>query len=263
MKYFIVNAFADKPFCGNPAAVCIVENDLSENKMQLIATEFNLSETAFIEKKNDHFRLRWFSPRMEVDLCGHATLAGAHILWEQNIINNKSIISFDTNSGILSVKKTKDHIIMDFPRENALETECPEEIIRGLKIKPVFSGKNRFDYIVEVRSEEVVRTIKPDFETLAGLKTRGIIVTSISESESGDYDFVSRFFAPNAGIPEDPVTGSAHCCLGPYWSRKLNKTKLTGYQASERGGTVYVEIKEDRVFLGGNAVTFSSGKLID
>ena len=118
MKYFIVNAFADKPFCGNPAAVCIVENDLSENKMQLIAAEFNLSETAFIEKKNDHFRLRWFSPRMEVDLCGHATLAGAHILWEQNIINNKSIISFDTNSGILSVKKTKDHIIMDFPRRS-------------------------------------------------------------------------------------------------------------------------------------------------
>jgi len=261
MKYFIVNAFADKPFCGNPAAVCIVENDLSENKMQRIATEFNFSETAFIEKKNDHFRLRWFSPRMEVDLCGHATLAGAHILWEQNIINNKSIISFNTNSGILSIKKTEDRIVMDFPSEDAVKTECPEEIIRSLKIKPLFSGKNRFDYIVEVGSEELVRTIKPDFGILAGLNTRGIIVTS--DSESGDYDFVSRFFAPNAGIPEDPVTGSAHCCLGPYWSRKLNKTKLTGYQASERGGTVYVDIKEGRVLLGGNAVTFSSGKLID
>lgn len=261
MKYFIVNAFADKPFCGNPAAVCIVENDLSENKMQLIASEFNLSETAFIEKKNDHFRLRWFSPTMEVDLCGHATLAGAHILWEQNIINNKSIISFNTNSGILSIKKAKDRIVMDFPSEDAVETECPEEIIRSLNIKPLFSGKNRFDYIVEVGSEELVRTIKPDFGILAELNTRGIIVTS--DSESRDYDFVSRFFAPNAGIPEDPVTGSAHCCLGPYWSRKLNKTKLTGYQASERSGTVYVDIKEGRVFLGGNAVTFSSGKLID
>ena len=261
MDYYIVDAFTGDLFSGNTAAVCILSQQVPDKFMQRIASEFNLSETAFIEKKNDHFRLRWFSPRMEVDLCGHATLAGAHILWEQNIINNKSIIFFDTNSGILSVKKAKDRIVMDFPREDALETECPEEIIRGLKIKPLFSGKNRFDYIVEVGSEELVRKIKPDFGILAGLSTRGIIVTS--DSESGDYDFVSRFFAPNAGISEDPVTGSAHCCLGPYWSRKLNKTKLTGYQASERGGTVYVDIKEGRVLLGGNAVTFSSGKLID
>jgi len=261
MKYFIVNAFTKSPEGGNQAAVCIVEKQLDDILIQNIATEFGLSETAFIEKKDDVFELRWFTPTMEVDLCGHATLACAHILWEQGFVKPDSEIIFDTKSGILKIIEENGLCIMDFPREDAVETECPEELRRGLGINPLFTGKNRFDFIVEAENEEKVRTLKPDLEQLEKLDSRGVIVTAISDSN--EYDFVSRFFAPNAGIPEDPVTGSAHCCLGPYWSKELNKMKLTGYQASERGGTVYIEQLENRVLLGGNAVTFSSGKLMD
>lgn len=261
MKYFIVNAFTKRLQAGNPAAVCLPDKPLSENTMQNIAREFGLSETAFAEKKEGCFGLRWFTPTVEVDLCGHATLTTAHILWEQGLVKADRVINFDTCSGILSVKKIIGRILMDFPREDAVMTECPEELKKGLKAEPVFAGKNRFDYIVEVKTEEIVRDLSPDFELLGRLDSRGVIVTSVSTS--GEYDFVSRFFAPNAGIPEDPVTGSAHCCLAPYWSERLTKTKLTGYQASERGGFVYVELAGDRVFLGGNAITFSSGKLMD
>jgi len=261
MNYFIVNAFTESLDGGNQAAVCIVEKRLHYNLMQDIASEFRLPETAFVEKKNGVFGLRWFTPTVEVDLCGHATLASAHILWEQGFVKPDSAINFDTRSGILSVNKKNGLFIMDFPREDAVETECPEEIKKGLKIDPIFTGKNRFDYIAEVETEEIVRTLVPDFELLEKLDSRGVIVTAVSNSNG--YDFVSRFFAPNAGIPEDPVTGSAHCCLGPYWSTRLNKAKLTGYQASERGGFVFVELTKKRVLLGGKAVTFSSGKLMD
>jgi len=261
MKYFIINAFTDNLDSGNQAAVCLFEQPVNDELMQGIASEFGLSETAFIEKNNSGFGLRWFTPRVEVDLCGHATLASAHVLWEQGLVKPDLTINFDTLSGRLSVNKMNELLIMDFPREDAVETECPEEIKKGFKIAPVFTGKNRFDYIAEVQNEEIVRTLEPDFSILEKLDTRGVIITSASES--ADYDFVSRFFAPNAGIPEDPVTGSAHCCLAPYWSSRFNKPKLTGYQASERGGFVYVEQKEKRVLLGGKAVTFSSGKLMD
>lgn len=261
MNYFIVNAFTESPDGGNQAAVCIVEKMLHENLMQEIASDFGLPETAFIEKKDGVFGLRWFTPKVEVDLCGHATLAGAHILWEQGSVKPDSEINFDTKSGVLTVNKENGLYIMDFPREDAVETECPEELKKGLGIDPVFTGKNRFDYITEAESEDIVRNLVPDLELLGKLDSRGVIVTAVSNSR--EYDFVSRFFAPSAGIPEDPVTGSAHCCLGPYWSKRLNKTKLTGYQASKRGGFVYIEQLEKRVLLGGKAVTFSSGKLMD
>lgn len=221
MNYFIVNAFTESPDGGNQAAVCIVEKSLHDKLMQDIASEFGLPETAFVEKKNSVFGLRWFTPTVEVDLCGHATLASAHILWEQGFVNPDSAINFDTRSGILSVNKKNGLFIMDFPREDAVETECPEELKKGSRIDPLFTGKNRFDFIVEAESEEIVRTLVPDLELLEKLDSRGVIVTAVSNSNG--YDFVSRFFAPNAGIPEDPVTGSAHCCLGPYWSTRLYK----------------------------------------
>jgi len=261
MNYFIVNAFTDSLDAGNPAAVCLVEDKLPDKLMQDIASEFGLPETAFVEKKNGVFGLRWFSPKLEVDLCGHATLASAHILWEQKLVNPDLTLFFDTRSGILSVNKKNGLFIMDFPREDAVETECPEELKKGLRIDPLFTGKNRFDFIVEAKSEEIVRTLVPDLELLEKLDSRGVIVTAVSNSNG--YDFVSRFFAPNAGIPEDPVTGSAHCCLASYWTERLNKKRMTGYQASERGGFVYVEQQDKRVLLGGKAVTFSSGKFMD
>ncbi len=261
MKYFIVNAFTQRPDGGNPAAVCLVDKLLPEKLMQEIASDFGLSETAFVENKKGVYGLRWFTPTIEVDLCGHATLASAHVLWEQGNVNPDSLITFETRSGNLTVEKNDNLLIMDFPREDAVECECPEELSEGLGTELIYTGKSRFDYIAEVNTEEVVRTLNSDLTILEKLDTRGIIITSASESK--EYDFVSRFFAPRAGIPEDPVTGSAHCCLAPYWSSRLNKLKLTGYQASKRGGFVFAELKESRVLLGGNAVTFSSGKLMD
>ena len=261
MNYFIVNAFTENLKGGNPAVVCIVEKSLNDNLMQNIASEFGLSETAFIESKDGLFGLRWFTPTVEVDLCGHATLAGAHILWEQGFVNKDSEIRFDTKSGILNIYEENGLYVMDFPREDAVETGCPGELKDGLGFDPIFTGKNRFDFIAEAKTEEMVRSLAPDIQQLEKLDSRGVIVTAAADSN--EYDFVSRFFAPNAGIPEDPVTGSAHCCLGPYWSKKLNKRKLTGYQSSERGGFVYTELAGERVLLGGNAVTFSSGKLMD
>lgn len=260
MKYFIVDAFTDKLFTGNPAAVCLVEKSIPDKAMQLIAREFNLPETAFIEEKEDGYGLRWFTPYIEVDLCGHATLAAAHVLMEAKLIDRGTKVRFHTRCGVLSAAFEGNMILMDFPREEAVEIPCPEEIVKGLKVEPLYSGRNRFDYIVEVESEHAVRNLNPDFGILSALDTRGIIVTS--KSESGEYDFISRFFAPRAGIPEDPVTGSAHCCLCPYWAGKLRKNRLTGYQASPRGGTVEVELIHDRVILGGKAVKVSSGELL-
>ena len=261
MKYYIVNAFTRSDEGGNPAAVCLPEEPVADKSMQEIAAEFGLSETAFVEKKHGFYGLRWFTPEIEVDLCGHATLAAASVLWEQSIAYSESLIEFETKSGMLSAMKKDGLILMDFPMEAAVPSECPQELVNALGVEPIYTGRNRFDFIVEVESENVLRKISPDYDLLSKLETRGVIVTSNSESKS--FDFVSRFFAPRAGIPEDPVTGSAHCCLAPYWSGKLNKKSMTGFQASERGGTVHVELKENRVLLGGEAVTLSSGKLMD
>ena len=256
---FQVDAFTDKPFKGNPAAVCILPEAFDEGWMQNMAMEMNLSETAFLHKREDGFSLRWFTPSVEIDLCGHATLASAHVLWEAGILKPDEQALFHTRSGILTAKRNEGWIELDFPVEPEDETPPSPRLISAIGVSPKYTGKNRFDYLVEVESEEVVRKVTPDFELLASVPARGIIVTSISASD--DYDFVSRFFAPAAGINEDPVTGSAHCCLGPYWKKRLNKNSFTAYQASSRGGVVRVSLSGDRVLLGGQAVTIFKGEV--
>lgn len=254
-----VDAFTDKPFLGNPAGVCVLSELMDEEWMQLVAREMNLPETAFLFKQGDGFNLRWFTPTTEVDLCGHATLASAHILWEMGYLNKCQEAKFFTKSGLLTAKSDKDWIELNFPSEPPSETVIPDFVIKGLNVSPKYTGKNRLDYIVEVESEDIVRNLQPDLNLLKGMETRGVIVTSLSETD--DFDFVSRFFAPGAGIDEDPVTGSAHCCLGPYWQPRLNKDELVGYQASKRGGLVKVKVLCDRVSLAGKAVTVIKGEL--
>ena len=259
MKIYHVDAFTDKMFSGNPAAVCILPLPKDEAWMQNVAGEMNLSETAFLLKQGDGFNLKWFTPKREVDLCGHATLASAHVLWETAILPLNKEARFFTKSGLLTAVRKDDFIELNFPSEEDREISAPKELIEGLKVMPKYVGKNRMDYIVEVESEEIVKALNPDYELLKRLDARGVMVTSISNTNG--IDFVSRFFAPAYGIPEDPVTGSAHCCLGPYWTRRLNKNELTAFQASERGGFLKVRIEKDRVFISGKAVTVFCAEL--
>jgi PhzF family phenazine biosynthesis protein len=253
MIIYQVDAFTDKAFGGNPAAVCILKEAAEEELMQKIAMEMNVSETAFLYKTGNSFNLRWFTPEVEVDLCGHATLASSYILWETGLLKKEEEAVFNTRSGRLTAKKNDDLIILDFPMEVDTETEANEIIEKALGLKTLYTGKNRMDYIVEVESEEIVRSLNPNFDVLKALSTRGVIVTSKSDSEN--YDFISRFFAPGAGIAEDPVTGSAHCCLGPYWMKRLGKNVFKAYQASKRGGTLEITVEGDRVKIGGKAVS--------
>jgi len=255
-----VDAFTDRPFAGNPAAVCVLPGPADERWMQAVAREMNLSETAFLHRENDAFRLRWFTPAVEVDLCGHATLAAAHVLWADGHLPAGAEARFHTRSGLLTARQADEWIEMDFPAEVARPADAPAELRDGLGVPTVYVGKNRMDYLVEVESESVVRALQPDFRLLGALPVRGIIVTA--RSASPDYDFVSRFFGPAAGVDEDPVTGSAHCCLAPHWSAKLGKAALVGYQASARGGVVRTRIEGDRVMLGGRAVTVLVGDLV-
>ncbi|MDW7650000.1 MAG: PhzF family phenazine biosynthesis protein [Bacillota bacterium] len=255
-----VDSFTDKPFLGNPAAVCILSDPGEENWMQNVAREMNLSETAFLSPHGEGYNLRWFTPTIEVDLCGHATLAAAHILWEQGYLKQDAVARFYTKSGILAAKKDGPSIVLDFPAEAPAKTDIPDYIIKALDVSAIYMGKNRLDYIIEVDSAETVLQLAPDFSQLRDMGLRGVMVTS--RDYSGKYDFISRYFAPGAGIDEDPVTGSAHCCLGPYWMSKLNKNRLRAYQASARGGSVLVEISGDRVYLGGRAVTVMKGELL-
>jgi len=268
LKIFQVDAFTSKPFAGNPAAVCLLDEDRDGEWMQKVAREMNLPETAFLIPSGDGFRLRWFAPRAEVDLCGHATLASAHVLWEEGVLAPFETARFETKSGPLSAEKKGGLIEMDFPAEPERTVECsPPRLERalGLGLSAPFGyvGDNRFDLLVELDSEETLRQLRPNFELMKKIPVRGVIVTSASDTP--DYDFVSRFFAPSLGVDEDPVTGSAHCCLGPYWAEKLGKNELVGYQASERGGVVRVRVGEDgnRVVLGGEAVTVLKGELIE
>lgn len=256
---FQVDAFTDKPFKGNPAAVCVLPEAYDEEWMQNVAMEMNLSETAFLYKREDGFNLRWFTPSVEIDLCGHATLASAHVLWESGILKPGEEARFHTRSGLLTARRNDNWIELDFPAEPEDETPSSPNLVSAIGVSPKYTGKNRFDYLIEVESEEVVRKVTPDFKLLASVPARGIIITSVSASD--EYDFVSRFFAPAVGINEDPVTGSAHCCLGPYWKKRLNKNNFTAYQASSRGGIIRVNVKDDRVFLGGQAVTVFKGEL--
>jgi PhzF family phenazine biosynthesis protein len=253
-----IDAFTDKPFGGNPAAVCLLPEAREASWMQLVAREMNLAETAFLVRQADGFQLRWFTPAVEVDLCGHATLASAHELWERGHLATHEQARFHTRSGLLTARRAGAWIEMDFPAKPDEQTAAPEGLAEALGATPKYVGKNAFDYIVELDSEEAVRALRPNLSLLEKFPVRGVIVTS----RGTDYDFVSRFFAPASGINEDPVTGSAHCCLGPFWRSRLNRTEFVAYQASARGGVVRVRVEGDRVRLSGQAVTVLRGQLL-
>lgn len=255
-----VDAFTLRPFGGNPAAVCLLESPASEGWMQRVAREMNLSETAFLVPAGDAFQLRWFTPTVEVALCGHATLASAHVLWEDGHLPAGTQARFDTKSGRLTADRVGKWIAMDFPAVPVTPVEPPPELLPALGVTAVAVGKNRMDYLVEVGSEEAVLAATPDFGKLRRVPVRGVIVTAPG-GDFMDYDFVSRFFAPAAGVDEDPVTGSAHCALAPYWAAKLGRAELTGRQASARGGIVKVQAKGERVILSGQAVVVLRGDL--
>jgi PhzF family phenazine biosynthesis protein len=255
-----VDAFTNKPFSGNPAAVCLLEKPADENWMQQVALEMNLSETSFLYQEKDGYNLRWFTPTVEVNLCGHATLATAHILWEQKIIPTSQTAVFYTKSGKLTAVIRDKLIELNFPTTKPTEQELPEKLLKALGTDALFVGKNRFDYLIEVASADIVRNIIPNFSLLKDLQIRGVIVTAQSDIEQ--YDIISRFFAPGAGIDEDPVTGSAHCTLSPYWSEKLHKNELKAYQASKRGGELTVIHQDNRVLLRGEAVTVMKIELL-
>ncbi len=256
LKIYQVDAFADKVFEGNPAAVIPLENWLPDELMQKIALENNLSETAFFVPTENGFHIRWFTPLTEVALCGHATLATAHVLF--NHLNyTENPIRFNSKSGLLKVKKENGLIVLEFPASPVTEIEIPAEVTRAFHIKPVTCFKGRDDFMLVFENENQVFQLKPDFQQLVHAKTRGVICTSGSEN----YDFVSRFFAPAVGVNEDPVTGSAHTMLIPYWSEKLGKKELTARQISARGGILYCKNPGGRVEIGGNAVTYLVGKI--
>lgn len=260
-KFYQVDSFTTKPYSGNPAGVVVLDSAADEAWMQNIAGEMNLSETSFLYLLNENsYNLRWFTPNSEVDLCGHATLAAAHILWEKNLVNKTEEIKFQTKSGELTCKNNDGLIQMDFPKEEAQELSPPAELLSGLGVEGLYTGKNRMDHIIEVDSEETLKNITPDNNLLKKLDMRGVIVTS--KSENPEYDFISRFFAPSVGIEEDPVTGSAHCCLAPYWAKKLNKTTFKALQVSKRQGVLYLELATDRVKISGNAVTVFIGYIL-
>ena len=252
-KIYQVDSFTDKPFAGNPAGVFIMDAAADEDWMQSVAAEMNLSETAFLYPKGDGFSLRWFTPTMEVELCGHATLASAHILWEQEFLGTTEAARFHTLSGLLTASLDDGWIMLDFPSVAPRSVEAPPGLFEALGARGLYVGRNEWSYLVEVESEKIVRNLSPDFAALSRLNDTRVIVTSRSEGDR--YDFVSRFFAPSIGIDEDPVTGSAHCCLGPYWMDRLGKDQLMAYQASKRGGEVRVHVVGERVHLYGQAVT--------
>ncbi len=262
MRYYVVDAFADRPFTGNPAAVVPLTSWPSNDFLQSVAMEMNLSETAYIVPRTDaprSFDLRWFTPNMEVDLCGHATLATARVIAHVGWAGEAETIRFQTRSGELTARLQGSAIVLDFPLKAEQPAEAPPGLCEALGLEPRYVGRNQFDYLVEAASEEVVRGLTPDMSRLAAVKCRGVIVTAASGS--GDFDFVSRFFAPAAGVDEDPVTGSAHCCLADFWRARTGKTRFRAYQASARGGTLDVEIVGDRVLLGGQGVLIAEGEL--
>jgi PhzF family phenazine biosynthesis protein len=257
MKLFHVDAFTAEAFRGNPAAVCLLEGERDDRWMQSVAAEMNLAETAFLRREGDAFRLRWFTPVAEVDLCGHATLASAHILWQESILAPDDGARFQTRSGLLTAARSGDAIALNFPATPPKPADA-KNVLAALGVSARFTGTTIFDYLVELESEDAVRNLKPDFQALAIAGMRGVIVTS----QARDYDFVSRYFAPAYGINEDPVTGSTHCALAVYWSERLGKQDFRAYQASARGGELQVKLRGDRVELGGHAVTVTRGELL-
>ncbi|MEJ2296919.1 MAG: PhzF family phenazine biosynthesis protein [Woeseiaceae bacterium] len=254
-----IDAFTDQAFSGNPAAVCLLDDARETAWMQSVAAEMNLSETAFVRPQEDGFALRWFTPKAEVDLCGHATLAAAHALWTTASADADQSIRFHTRSGLLECSRQGTMVTMDFPATPVEKPEDPKKLTSALGIEPSFAGASKFDLLAVVQSEDVLRALKPDMAALRAMPVRGVIVTC--RADDAAFDFVSRFFAPGVGVDEDPVTGSAHCCLGPFWSRRLGRDELLAFQASPRGGVVAVQVAGDRVILGGQAVTVLDGHL--
>lgn len=253
-----VDAFTNRPFAGNPAGVCILPKAADPAWMLDVAREMNLAETAFLVKQKDGYDLRWFTPAIEVDLCGHATLASAHVLWEDGHLPTKAQARFHTKSGLLTADQNGAWIELDFPATPARPANPPAGLTEALGAKPSFVGKSPFDYLVELDDESTVRGLTPNMSALAEVDARGVIVTARGQRT---YDFVSRFFAPQSGVPEDPVTGSAHCALAPYWSAKLGKKELMAFQASSRGGELRLRVAGDRIKIGGQAVTVLRGEL--
>jgi len=257
VKIVQVDAFTATPFAGNPAAVCVLPAAPNEAWMRDVAREMNLSETAFLHPENGGYRLRWLTPAIEVDLCGHATLASAHVLWEDGHIPADAEARFHTRSGLLTCRRNGAWIEMNFPAKMAEPAEPPRQLAEALGAELLFVGRNQFDYLVEVADEAALRALNPN-HLLRQLPVRGVIVTA----RGGVYDFVSRFFAPGSGIDEDPVTGSAHSALAPFWSKRLGKAEMIGFQASARGGVVKVRVEGDRVYMSGQAVTVMRGDLL-
>lgn len=259
VKCWQVDAFTHRPFAGNPAAVCWLETEADPQWMQSVAAEMNLSETAFVRPRDDGLELRWFTPTVEVDLCGHATLATAHALWSSQTVSQSQPLRFHTRSGVLTCTRDGDFIELDFPATPPAAVEIPAELPHALGATPVFLGKSCYDYLAVFESADIVRKLKPDFRQLERFPVRGVIVSAPAD-EAG-FDFVSRFFAPNVGVDEDPVCGSAHCCLTPYWSQRLGKPNLMAHQVSARSGVLRLKLNGDRVILGGQAVTVWQGEL--
>ncbi len=271
IRLSVVDSFTSKPFAGNPAAVCILDKPKDDRWLQQVAAEMNLAETAFLVRRSDGWDLRWMTPCVEVDLCGHATLASAHVLWAEGHAKPAEELRFQTRSGLLTATQKDGLIWLDFPSTPPKQVPAPAGLAQMLGAEPKWVGQTPFDYFVELADEATVRKLSPDFTALARLGGRGVMVTarattsqSPKSAKSADsvFDFVSRFFGPAVGINEDPVTGSAHCALSPFWSARLGRAALTGYQASARGGTVYTILAGDRVKLGGKAVLVSKVELL-
>ena len=253
MRIFTVDSFTDRPFTGNPAGVCILDNDCSDELYQQIASEINYSETAFLIRQNDNFRIRWFTPKTEVNLCGHATLAAAHILYEYHYCDSSLEIRFESKSGSLIAKKIGDKIELNFPQLFVNKTDSNEILETAFGIRPTYVGKNDNRYLIEIDDYDKLLAIKPDFQMLKSLDLGRFIITV--KSKNPDYDFISRYFAPGVGVLEDPVTGTAHCYLAPYWGQKLSKKVMTGFQASDRSGSIECElIDNNRVLLRAKAI---------
>lgn len=257
---YLVDAFTEQPFAGNPAAVCLLTEWLDNGWLQRVAREMNQAETAYLVPEGTGYRLRWFTPTVEVDLCGHATLASAKVLWSTGRVSPDATIAFETRSGTLLAKQTPAGIELDFPIKPETPAEPPPALLSALGVTATYVGRNQFDYLVEVETAATVRHMTPNFAALAALPVRGVIVTS--RSDDSQFDFISRFFAPGSGINEDPATGSAHCCLVDFWQKRLGKTDFIAYQASARGAVIRVRNENGRAILGGQAVIVTQGELL-
>ncbi len=256
IPFYQIDAFTSSLFSGNPAGVCLLDNWLEDATMLAIAAENNLSETAFLVPSNENYKIKWFTPKVEVDLCGHATLASAFVIFNY-VDKSRDTVCFDSVSGPLTVKRENNSLSMDFPSDTPSPCPTPNELVEGLLIEPKEVLRSR-DYLVVYDSEEKIKSLRPNMEKLSRLDSLGIIATA----PGSQCDFVSRFFAPGVGIPEDPVTGSAHCTLVPYWANKTGKTQFHALQLSQRGGELFCEQRGDRVAIAGRAVTYLEGTII-